>query len=324
MRLKNCPHPCRARSLSTFSRRLSSQLPTIKIQDVPAPNTGRIRILSLNRPAARNAISKQLLNELTGAVDEIHAEYDENGHERPMSEWRANGTQTHVQGPTRALILTSEVDSCFCAGADLKERSGFSTSETTAFLARLRQTFTSLSLLPIPSITAISGRALGGGLELALCTHLRVFASTAEVGLPETRLAIIPGAGGTYRLPALIGLARARDLILTGRRVSAAEAYFLGLADRLVEVEARDSLPATARSADLLARARPLVLHEAQKLATEICEGGPVAVRSALKAVTWAQEEVEQEMYKRVLDTQDRNEALQAFVEKRRPIYSGK
>ncbi|CCU76359.1 mitochondrial methylglutaconyl-CoA hydratase [Blumeria hordei DH14] len=312
MRLKNCPHPCRARSLSTFSRRLSSQLPTIKIQDVPAPNTGRIRILSL-----------QLLNELTGAVDEIHAEYDENGHERPMSEWRANSTQTHVQGPTRALILTSESTLIPIAGYISTPRLTIA-NRTTAFLARLRQTFTSLSLLPIPSITAISGRALGGGLELALCTHLRVFASTAEVGLPETRLAIIPGAGGTYRLPALIGLARARDLILTGRRVSAAEAYFLGLADRLVEVEARDSLPATARSADLLARARPLVLHEAQKLAIEICEGGPVAVRSALKAVTWAQEEVEQEMYKRVLDTQDRNEALQAFVEKRRPIYSGK
>jgi methylglutaconyl-CoA hydratase len=135
----------------------------------------------------------------------------------------------------------------------LKERSGFSAEEyaylgstkrdlltilnrTAAFLSNLRNTFTSLSALPIPTISAISSLALGGGLELALCTHMRVMASTAVVGLPETRLGIIPGAGGTYRLPALIGLGRARDLILTGRRVTAAEAYFLGIADRLVEV----------------------------------------------------------------------------------------
>ncbi|EPQ61764.1 Bgt-4473 [Blumeria graminis f. sp. tritici] len=313
MRLTNCIHPRRARPLPMLNRKFSSQLPTIKIQDVPAPNTGRIRILSL-----------QLLNELSGAVDEIHAEYDKNGQERPVSEWRTNGTQTHVQGPTRAMILTIPLSILIPIVSYISTPRLTMANRTTAFLARLRQTFTSLSLLPIPSITAISGRALGGGLELALCTHLRVFASTAEVGLPETRLAIIPGAGGTYRLPALIGLARARDLILTGRRVSAAEAYFLGLADRLVEVEARDGPPATAASADLLARARPLVLREAQRLATEICEGGPVAVRTALQAVTWAREEVEQEMYERVLDTQDRNEALQAFVEKRRPIYSGK
>src|SRR5277367_419455 len=109
-------------------------------------------------------------------------------------------------------------------------------SRTSVFIANLRNTFTSLSVLPIPTISAISSTALGGGLELALCTHMRVLASTAQVGLPETRLGIIPGAGGTYRLPAIIGLGRARDLILTGRRVSGAEAYFLGIADRLVEV----------------------------------------------------------------------------------------
>ena len=107
---------------------------------------------------------------------------------------------------------------------------------TSDFLSKLRSTFTSLSALPIPTISAISSLALGGGLELALSTHMRVMGSTAVVGLPETRLGIIPGAGGTFRLPALIGLGRARDLILTGRRVTGAEAYFLGIADRLVEI----------------------------------------------------------------------------------------
>ena len=105
----------------------------------------------------------------------------------------------------------------------------------------MRNTFTNLSNLPIPTISAISSVALGGGLELALCTTFRVFGSSAIVGQPETKLAIIPGAGGTYRLPALIGVNRARDLILTGRRVGGAEAYFLGLCNRLVEVTPEES-----------------------------------------------------------------------------------
>jgi len=225
-------------------------------------------------------------------------------------------------GATRVLILTSQVDGAFCAGADLKERAGFTADETAAFLSNLRNTFTALSSLPIPTISAISSLALGGGLELALCTHMRVLASTAQVGLPETRLGILPGAGGTYRLPALIGLGRARDLILTGRRVSAAEAYFLGIADRLVEV-----LPEEGKEeekGELMTRAKEEVLREAVRLAGEICDGGPVAIRSALKAVGYAREEMENEMYERVVGTEDRNEALEAFREKRKPVFKGR
>jgi methylglutaconyl-CoA hydratase len=195
-------------------------------------------------------------------------------------------------------------------------------NRTAAFLSNLRNTFTALSSLPIPTISAISSLALGGGLELALCTHMRVLASTAQVGLPETRLGIIPGAGGTYRLPALIGLGRARDLILTGRRVSAAEAYFLGIADRLVEV-----LPEEGKEeekGELMKRAKEEVLREAVRLAGEICDGGPIAIRSALKAVGYAREEVENKMYERVVGTEDRNEALAAFREKRKPEFKGR
>jgi methylglutaconyl-CoA hydratase len=202
---------------------------------------------------------------------------------------------------------------------------------TAAFLANLRSTFTSLSALPIPTISAISSLALGGGLELALSTHFRILASTATIGLPETRLGIIPGAGGTYRLPALIGLSRARDLILTGRRVSAPEAYFLGIADRLVEILPEDERDAVAQGqepqkgdASIATRARRLVLSESVRLAGEICEGGPVAVRSALQAVGWAREEVENSMYERVVKTADRNEALDAFREKRKPVFTGR
>jgi methylglutaconyl-CoA hydratase len=197
-------------------------------------------------------------------------------------------------------------------------------NRTAAFLSNLRNTFTALSTLPIPTISAVSSLALGGGLELALCTHMRVFASTAQVGLPETRLGIIPGAGGTYRLPALIGLGRARDLILTGRRVSAAEAYFLGIADRLVEVVPEEGKDGEDGKGELMKRAKEDVLKEAVRLAGEICEGGPVAVRSALQAVGYAREEVENQMYERVVGTEDRNEALAAFREKRRPVFTGR
>jgi methylglutaconyl-CoA hydratase len=191
---------------------------------------------------------------------------------------------------------------------------------TAQFLTNLRGTFTDLSNLQIPTISAISSIALGGGLELALSTHFRVLSSNASVGLPETRLGIIPGAGGTFRLPALIGISRARDLVLTGRRVAAPEAYFLGIADRLVEV-----LPEDERDgSDILQVARRSALSEAVRLAQEICEGGPVAIRAGLQSVAWAREEKENEMYLRVVDTEDKIEALKAFQEKRKPVFKGR
>lgn len=191
-------------------------------------------------------------------------------------------------------------------------------------MSSLRDTFTTLSGLPIPTISAISSLALGGGLELALSTHFRVLTSNATVGLPETRLGIIPGAGGTHRLPALIGLPRARDLILTGRRVSAPEAYFLGIADRLVEVTPEGDKGQELVGEEVLAKARRIALAEAVRLAQEICEGGPVAVRAALQAVAYAREDMENEMYQRVVNTEDRNEALKAFQEKRKPVFKGR
>lgn len=156
--------------------------------------------------------------------------------------------------------------------------------------------------------------------------------SNAVVGLPETRLGIIPGAGGTYRLPAVIGIPRARDLILTGRRVSAPEAYFIGLADRLVEVAPENEEQAKewegmedgVRERVILAVARRAALSEAVRLASEICEGGPIAIRAALRAVEEPSEAVEGQMYERVVRTEDRDEALKAFAEKRKPVFKGR
>jgi methylglutaconyl-CoA hydratase len=164
----------------------------------------------------------------------------------------------------------------------------------------------------------VNSSAFGGGLELALCTNFRVLASSATVALPETRLAIIPGAGGTYRLPALIGQTRARDLILTGRRVQGPEAYFLGLADRLVEI--------TEEEKDAPGVARGKVMGAAVGLAQEICEGGPVAIRAAMQAVDGWQlgESSENRAYELILPTEDRVEALKAFGDKRKPVFKGR
>ncbi|KFX92410.1 hypothetical protein V495_04994 [Pseudogymnoascus sp. VKM F-4514 (FW-929)] len=298
--------------------------PQILVTDIPAPSTGRIRILSLNRPSARNAISRSLLADLRAQIDEIAAEYDAEGNEIPLAKTYGGAAGPNERGRTRAVILSSEVETCFCAGADLKERAGMSREETDAFLANLRNTFSAFAALPIPTIAAVSSMALGGGLELALCAHLRVFASTAIVGLPETRLGIIPGAGGTYRLPGVIGQNRARDMILTGRRVSAPEAYFLGLADRLVEVVEAEGLKEGEEDKDLLKRAGKEALNEAVRLATEICSGGPVAARAAIQATAWCKEEVENKAYETVVATEDRDEALKAFREKRLPVFKGR
>lgn len=277
----------------------SSSGPLVKLTSIPAPHCGSIRILSLNRPESRNAISKALLAELAHHVDQVAME----GESRT----------------TRALIVASDVDTSFCAGADLKERATFTPEQTNEFLGSLRGTLSSLSRLPIPTIAAVSSLAFGGGLELALSTHFRVFSSNAVVALPETRLGIMPGAGGTYRLPALVGLNRARDLILTGRRVAAPEAYFLGLCDRLVQV-----LPEDAAADE--AAPRKKVLSEAVRLATEICEGAPVAIAAAMAAVDGCAggEAVENSMYDMVVKTEDRNEALRAFREKRKPVFKGR
>ncbi|PNP45360.1 hypothetical protein TGAM01_v200818 [Trichoderma gamsii] len=296
--------------------------PLIRVTNLPAgaSSNGHIRVLELNRPQARNAISRDLLASLRAEIDDIQNQYGPNGEEIAPKQRFGGAAGIDEHGPTRALILASAVDTCFCAGADLKERRGFTPEETAQFLSTLRSTFTNLSNLQIPTISAISSLALGGGLELALSTHFRVLSSNATVGLPETRLGIIPGAGGTFRLPALIGLSRARDLVLTGRRVAAPEAYFLGIADRLVEVIPEDE----REGSDILQIARKSALSEAVRLAQEICEGGPIAVRAGLQAVAWAREEKENEMYKRVVNTEDRNEALKAFQEKRKPVFKGR
>jgi methylglutaconyl-CoA hydratase len=253
----------------------------------PAGEDVGLILLGLERPAARNALGRGLVGELEVALQEIAAD------------------------PTaRVVVLHSLVPGVFCAGADLKERSGMSPAEAEAFVDRLRAVFGLVERLPMPTLAAVEDTALGGGLELALAADLRVAGAAAQLGFPETSLAIIPGAGGTQRLPRLVGPSRAKDLIFTGRRLGAAEALAMGLVDRIA--------------------ARGEALEVALELARRILANGPVALRAAKAAIDGGLElEKEQGMaleaasYANVLPTQDRLEGLAAFKEKRRPVYRG-
>jgi len=211
----------------------------------------------------------------------------------------------------RAVLLTGAGDRAFCAGADLKERRTMPPERVPEFVRQIRRTMDDVEALPQPTIAVVNGVAFGGGTELLLACDLRVAVVHAQLGLTETTLAIIPGAGGTQRLPRLVGRSRAKDLILTGRRIDAQEAERIGLVNRLAPAgELRESALALAR---------------------QIADNGPIAVRAAKRAIDAGCEkplakglEIEASCYERVLPTQDRIEALAAFAEKRKPRYDGR
>ncbi|KAL8817935.1 MAG: hypothetical protein Q9223_003329 [Gallowayella weberi] len=303
----------------------SSNSPSlIKITNIPAPHTGHIRVITLNSPKNKNAISRQLLEELDAefrGVAEAFGKEDE--------AWRNKEPNAVLGQGTRVIVIGSEVDGVFCAGADLKERKEMTKEDcvwettdslTDRFLRRLRINFTKLEQLPIPSISAISSIALGGGFELGLATTFRVFSPATVVGLPETRLGIVPGAGGAYRLGSMVGTVRALDLVLTGRRVEGEEALRLGLCDRLVGPSLEDIEKSGIKDDKL----RQRVLQGAIKMAIDICEGGPATTKSAMAIVKMGDAIAEEREYQQVLATEDRNEALRAFAGKRKPVFKGR
>lgn len=208
----------------------------------------------------------------------------------------------------RAIVLCGAGDKAFCAGADLKERQGLNQDEVRAFVTLLNQSFRNIETSPKVWIAAIHGACLGGGLELSLCADLRVAQRDAVLGLPEVRLGILPGAGGTQRLPRLIGMARAKELILTGTRITAAEALALGVVNRVADD------------------------HEAaaHALADDVCLAAPISVREAKRAVNQGWDlpleealALERACYEVIIPTQDRLEGLKAFAEKRAPQFKG-
>ncbi len=240
-------------------------------------------LLTLDRPEALNALNFRMLRELDEALDEVEA------------------------GKSRALLVTGAGDKAFCAGADIKELLGRSLAQQRRDAARGQRIVSRFGRLRMPSFALINGYAFGGGLELALACNFRLALRTARLGLPEIKLGLIPGYGGTQRLPRLVGEARALDIVMTGRTVMADEAERIGLVNRLADNDliaagkafAREmsgyGLPALALARDAVARALDLPLDE------------------GLKA--------EAELNTLAFQTADATEGMEAFLAKRKPVF---
>ncbi|MBB3869429.1 enoyl-CoA hydratase [Geobacillus sp. NFOSA3] len=246
-----------------------------------------IAIITLNRPESANALSTALLYELS------HLLYD-----------------LAFRRDVRVVIFTGAGEKVFCAGADLKERAGMNETEVRKTVTLIRETINQIEQLPQPVICALNGSAFGGGLELALACDIRVAADTAQLGLTETSLGIIPGAGGTQRLPRLIGKGKAKELIFTAKRITAKEAEQIGLVEYVVP--------------------REQLMEKAMEIAEQIVVNAPIAVMQAKIAINRGLDvdlatglRIEQMAYDITIPTKDRLEGLQAFKEKRKPVYKG-
>ncbi len=246
-----------------------------------------IVILTLNRPEAANALSVSLLKEIKETL--VDFKYDSS---------------------IKCVIVTGQGEKAFCAGADLKERADMDQEQARRTVSLIKEVINSFEALPKPVIAAINGVALGGGLELALACDIRIAADSAKLGLTETSLAIIPGAGGTQRLSRLIGKGKAKELIFTARKIDAIEAEKIGLAEYVVPIDQ--------------------LLDKAFEIAAQIAKNGPIAITQAKFAIDKGYEvdlatglEIEAKAYEITIPTKDRLEGLAAFKEKRPPIYKG-
>ncbi|HEV7860273.1 MAG TPA: enoyl-CoA hydratase-related protein [Pyrinomonadaceae bacterium] len=249
---------------------------------------GNIAVVRLKRPEKLNALTRVMLDELSAVFARVEGE-----------------------GSVRALILTGAGERAFCAGTDIEELAGLDTEGARLAALRGQAVCERVENCPVPVIAAVNGIAAGGGCELALACHLRLAATHAKFGLPETRLGIIPGYGGTQRLARIAGKGRALEAMLTGSQISAEEAQHLGIVNRVVAPE--ELLPA------------------AMSLAGEIARLAPLAIRACLAAVTRGIDlplaeglALEVELFTKLFDTEDMREGTRAFLEKRAPVFKGK
>jgi enoyl-CoA hydratase/carnithine racemase len=249
---------------------------------------GAVSIVTLNRPEVMNSFNFAMLRELRDQVEKLHWDRE-----------------------VRVVIITGAGEKAFCAGADLKERASLGEDQVREFIYTIRNLFTFIEYMNKPVIAAVNGVALGGGTELALGCDIRVASENATMGLTETRLAIIPGAGGTQRLPRLIGRGKAKELIFTGRRVDAREALEIGLVNKVAPAEK--------------------LIDTCLEMAGMICEAGPIAIGQAKYAINYGLEAdlhtglaIESNAYWVTIPTEDRLEGLAAFREKRKPVYKGR
>lgn len=246
-----------------------------------------IGYVTLNRPENLNCFNYETLQKLGEVVEDIR-------------------TNPEV----RVVIFTGAGEKAFSVGADLKERKTLSDQQVKRNIFKIGEVFTAIDNLPQPTIAAINGFAFGGGMELALACDFRISVRDTQMGLTETSLAIIPGAGGTQRLPRLIGTEKALELILTARRLKADEAFQYGILTRVVE--------------------RNELIEECIKLASEMLKNGPIGLQQAKFAIKQGMNtdiqtglQIERKAYEVTIPTEDRVEALQAFSEKRKPNFKG-
>lgn len=287
--LKNNVSRTLVRSLSTQNAQNENSSPVV-FQKLGGADRG-IAVYGLNSPQDRNAIGFQLLQ----AMKEVN---------------RILREDTKIS----VVILHSLVPGIFCAGAHLKERFQMSDEEASNFVRQLRTTFIEIEDLPMPTIAALDGVAVGGGLELALACDIRIASETARLGLVETGRGLIPGAGGTQRLPRAIHPNVAKELIFTSRIVNGKEAKELGIVNHVVSQNSNNNS----------------AYEKALNLAREIIPNAPIALRCAKQAINEGVQlsikdgyEVEQKFYEINIPTKDRKEGMISFIEKRKPRYEG-
>jgi len=244
-----------------------------------------VGVVQLNRPNVLNALSFGLMSEIVGGLEEL--DRDES---------------------VRVIILTGS-GRAFAAGADLREMS--QATPVDLMLGRRFELWDRIRKISKPMIAAVDGYCLGGGNELAMSCDIIIASETATFGQPEVNVGIIPGAGGTQRLTRAVGKYKAMEMILTGRSISAEEAYRVGLVNRVVPPES--------------------LMEEAKKLATEVASKPPISIRSAKEAILKAQDatlevglEFERKAFYMLFATEDGKEGMRAFLEKRKPSFKGK
>ena len=255
--------------------------------------------IKLNRPAVHNCLSREVLKEIIAICEEL-----------------SNNKAVRV------VSVIGAGAKVFCAGADLQERKGMTEGDTIDYIALIQKTMSAIESLPQPVIAAINGSAFGGGTELALACDLRVMMSDASLRLTEVRLGIIPGAGGTQRLPRLIGKSKAKEMILTAQPIGAEEGKSIGLIHRVVARQ-----PEEVFEDGYLKDLQDYV----REWAKEIAQAAPLSLMRAKEAIDQGYDRdleaglaLETRAYIQLLNTKDRLEGLNAFKEKRPPEYEGR